>query len=183
MSVTAAILAGGLGRRIGGDKAMASLAGRPLISYPVDAATAAGLEVVVVAKRTTRLPPLDVPVLLEPDEPTHPLLGIITALEHHAAVLAIPCDMPFLDPTDLVALAQMAADVAILRPGQPFPAMYRDAMLPQLRHALEVRASVRSTQAHPLLGPESSAATREATQITVNTAEDLAEAERILSRR
>ena len=70
MDVTVAILAGGRGSRIGGDKALVQLGGRPLISYPLAAAKAAGLDAVVVAKRNTKLPPLDVPVLLEPDAPT-----------------------------------------------------------------------------------------------------------------
>ena len=56
MDVTAAVLAGGLGSRIGGDKALVQLAGRPLISYPLAAAQAAGLDAVVVAKRSTSLP-------------------------------------------------------------------------------------------------------------------------------
>ena len=58
---TAVVLAGGLGSRIGGDKALVQLGGRPLITYPLAAAEAAGLDAVVVAKRTTKLPALDVP--------------------------------------------------------------------------------------------------------------------------
>jgi len=183
VDVIAAILAGGRGTRIGGHKATVQLAGRPLISYPIAAARAAGLGVVVVAKRTTVLPPLTTQLLLEPDEPTHPLLGIITALEHHPAVIAIPCDMPFLPPPTLAALAEMTADVALLVPDQPFPALYRHAMLPQLQDALQAGRSVRSTQAQSSLAPESAASTDPATQLTVNTPEDLARAEQRISRR
>jgi molybdopterin-guanine dinucleotide biosynthesis protein A len=57
-----AILAGGQGRRM-------------------RAASDAGLDAVAVAKAGTALPALDAPVWLEPDEPVHPLLGIVTALE------------------------------------------------------------------------------------------------------
>jgi molybdopterin-guanine dinucleotide biosynthesis protein A len=180
MVVTVAVLAGGRGSRIGGDKALIQLGGRPLIDYPLQAARAAGLDAVVVAKRHTRLPPLDVRVLIEPDEPTHPLSGIVTALEHFEAVIAIPCDMPFLDAPDLAALATAEAEVAVLRHGGPFPALYRRAFLPQLREAIRAGASVRSTQAQSS-APAATASTREATQFSVNTAEDLAEAERRLS--
>lgn len=178
MAVTAAILAGGHGSRIGGDKALVQLAGRPLISYPLAAARAAGLEAVVVAKRATRLPPLDVPVLLEPDEPTHPLLGIVTALERHAAIIAIPCDMPLLRASELAALAVLPGDLATLWPGQPFPSLYRRGRLPQLRAALLAGQSMRATQAH---SPQAlSSATEPAHQITVNTPADLARAEALL---
>jgi molybdopterin-guanine dinucleotide biosynthesis protein A len=183
MDVTVAVLAGGRGSRIGGDKALVALAGRPLISYPLQAAQDAGLKAVVVAKSTTRLPPLAVPIILEPDAPTHPLLGIVTALQQLPAVIALPCDMPFVEPADLASLAAMSADAAILTPDQPFPALYRRALLPQLREALEARASMRSTMAQPLLAPASIASTREAPHMTINTPEDRAEAERLLSRR
>jgi molybdenum cofactor guanylyltransferase len=179
MPVTVAVLAGGRGSRIGGDKALVELAGRPLIEYPLAAAHAAGLEAVVVAKRQTRLPPLDVRVLIEPDEPTHPLAGIVTALEHFEAVIAVPCDMPFLGAEDLSALAAMPDDVAVLASDQPLPALYRRAALPQLREAVRTGASVRSTQAQTS-APAAFASTRQATKFSVNTPEDLAEAERRL---
>jgi molybdopterin-guanine dinucleotide biosynthesis protein A len=179
MDVTAVVLAGGLGSRIGGDKAIVQLAGRPLISYALDAARSAGLGVVVVAKSTTRLPPLDVRLLLEPAEPTHPLLGIITALEKLPAVVAIPCDMPLLRPEGLAALAAMPDDLALLWPSQPFPSLYRRALLPQLQMALEAGASMRSTQAQAS-APAAIASTRPASQLSVNTNEDLARAEYLL---
>jgi molybdopterin-guanine dinucleotide biosynthesis protein A len=181
MPVTVAVLAGGRGSRIGGDKAIVELAGRPLIEYPLGAAHAAGLEAVVVAKRDTRLPPLDVRVLIEPDDPTHPLAGVVTALEHFEAVIAIPCDMPFLASADLTTLATDEADVAVLYPGEQFPALYRRGVLPQLREAVQAGASVRSTQAQAS-APAAIASTLGATQFSVNTPEDLAEAERRLTR-
>jgi molybdopterin-guanine dinucleotide biosynthesis protein A len=183
VDVTAAILAGGRGTRIGGDKATVELAGRPLISYPIAAAQAAGLDVVVVAKRTTKLPPLEVPVLLEPDAPVHPLLGVITALNKLPAVVALPCDMPFVDPADLAALAALDANVATLSQDQPFPALYRRPALPQMRSAVEAGASVRSTQAQSRLAPAASTARHPATMTAVNTPEDLATAEALLSAR
>ena len=56
--VLAVVLAGGLGSRLGGEKALAEIAGRPLVSYVVGAAVAAGLETVVAAKPDTELPRL-----------------------------------------------------------------------------------------------------------------------------
>ena len=54
------------------------------MAWPLEAARAAGLEAVVVAKAGTPLPALDVPVWIEPDEPSHPLAGLVHALERAA---------------------------------------------------------------------------------------------------
>ena len=48
--IIGAVLAGGRGRRIGRDKAMVELDGRPLISYPVGALRSAGLDVVLALR-------------------------------------------------------------------------------------------------------------------------------------
>lgn len=183
MDVTVAVLAGGKGSRIGGDKALIELDGRPLITYPLEAARRAGLPTVIVAKQATKLPPVTTQLLLEPDEPTHPLLGIITALEHFPVVIAVPCDMPFVEPRALAALAEIQDDVALLAPGQPFPSLYRRGCLAQLRQALEADQSMRSTHAQSGLAPASASSTDEAPRLTVNTLEDLAAAEALVRRR
>jgi molybdopterin-guanine dinucleotide biosynthesis protein A len=73
VSALVAVLAGERGRRMGAPKALAELAGEPVIARPLAAATAAGLDAVVVAKPDTALPPLGVPVWEEPATPVHPL--------------------------------------------------------------------------------------------------------------
>src|SRR5919112_5249330 len=92
-----AILAGGLGRRIGGDKAVVELANRPLLLYPLEALRSVTPEVAVVAKRDTALPSLagEANVWVEPDEPRHPLTGIVHALRLSAGrpVLVVAADM------------------------------------------------------------------------------------------
>jgi molybdenum cofactor guanylyltransferase len=183
MRATVAVLAGGLGSRIGGDKAVVALGGRALIEYPLAAASDAGLDAVVVAKRATRLPRLEVPVLLEPDEPSHPLLGIITALERRPTVIALPCDMPFVRPEQLEALGAIDAELATLWHREPFPSLYRAALLPQLRRALEAGQSMRATQAHACRAPSLLSATEPRKLLSVNTREDLAAAERLLKAR
>ena len=65
MAPVGVVLAGGAGRRMGGAKATALLAGRPLVAWAVEALRAGGLdEVAVAAKASTVLPALDVPVWL-----------------------------------------------------------------------------------------------------------------------
>jgi molybdenum cofactor guanylyltransferase len=107
------VLAGGLGRRIGGAKATTELAGRPLIEYPLRALAAVLAEVRVVAKADTALPEdlAGADVWLEPDEPRHPLVGIVHALRTAAprAVLVCAADMPLLTSEVLSRLASADA--------------------------------------------------------------------------
>jgi molybdopterin-guanine dinucleotide biosynthesis protein A len=176
VSALAAVLAGGRGRRMGGAKALARFEGEPLIAWPIAAAMAAGLEVVVVAKAETPLPPLAVPVWHEPDEPVHPLLGIVTALERAGrAVVAVGCDMPFVT-SDLLARLAAGPEAAVEADGRlaPFPARYEPAALPALRAALAREASMRATLA--ALEPVTLAIDDARLVASVNTPEELANA-------
>ncbi len=92
------ILAGGSGRRIGGSKATVQLAGTPLIAYPLRAMRDALDDVAIVAKTDTQLPSLPgVTVWIEPDEPRHPLVGIMQALAlaDRRPVVVCAADLPF----------------------------------------------------------------------------------------
>lgn len=141
----AAVLAGGAGRRLGGAKPTALLAGRPLISYPLEAARSAGLEVIVVAKARSPLPPLDCQVVIESDEPQHPLAGVVAALEYAAGrdIVAIACDMPFVSAELLALLAAQQRSAAVRADGalQPLLARYAATDLSQLLAALSERTS------------------------------------------
>jgi molybdenum cofactor guanylyltransferase len=156
-----AVLAGGLGRRIGGAKAGAELAGRPLIHYPLDAAAEAGLAAVVVAKPDSELPPLRVPLVHEPQAPRHPLCGVLAALRYAAAaemrsgdgrvraVLAVACDMPFVSGALLARLASLGEPAVAVVDGrrQPLPALYLASDAPALQRAIGRRDSLRTTLA------------------------------------
>jgi molybdopterin-guanine dinucleotide biosynthesis protein A len=93
------VLAGGAGRRLGGMKPSAPLAGRPLLSYPLAALRAALPEVAVIAKAGSELPAVGYGVLVwrELDEPRHPLAGVTEALRRAdgRAVVVLACDLPF----------------------------------------------------------------------------------------
>jgi molybdopterin-guanine dinucleotide biosynthesis protein A len=138
MTPLVAVLAGGRGRRAGGAKPGLLLAGRPLIAWPLAAARAAGLDSVVVAKRSSPLPELDAEVWIEPEEPVHPLAGIVCALERAGRdVIALGCDMPFVTATALRALGHAPAGP------EPLLARYAPAHLPVLRAALAREAPLR----------------------------------------
>jgi molybdopterin-guanine dinucleotide biosynthesis protein A len=139
--VIVAVLAGGRGTRMGGAKAMAPFRGEPLVLAPLRAAAAAGLEAVVVAKPGTELP--DVPVLHEDETVTHPLAGLVAALQR-GPVVAVACDQPFVTPELLRALADHDGP-AIAAAGEPFPGRYEPSQLPVLRAALAAEAPLRRT--------------------------------------
>jgi molybdenum cofactor guanylyltransferase len=190
-AVVVAVLAGGAGSRIGGEKALVELGGQPLISYPLDASHKAGLPAIVVCKRATGLPQLRVRVLYEPDEPAHPLCGILTALSYaQAPVLAVGCDMPFLSPALLQALAADPAGARTIKLAervQPLPSLYPPDCSETLHAALSERRSLRATLG--LLNPETLSEAEVAAFgdparmfFSINGPEDLDRARRWLSR-
>ena len=75
------VLAGGAGWRLGrGSKAAAPLAGRALVEYPLEALAEVCERVAIVCKRGTGLPELPGTERWDqPDEPRHPLTGIVRA--------------------------------------------------------------------------------------------------------
>src|SRR4051794_27741341 len=107
-----AVLAGGAGRRIGGDKAIVELEGRALILYPLEALHEVCEDVVVVAKRDTMLPPLAgvADLWIEPDEPRHPLAGVGHALRlaMGRAVLVVAGGLPPVGPPTPPLLGETA---------------------------------------------------------------------------
>ncbi len=147
-----AVLAGGGGRRLGGEKPLAILGGGPLIERTLAAAREAGLEAIVVAKRSTRLPPLAELVLYEPERPRHPLCGVIAALELASrrspapAVVTLACDMPFLTGALLDWLASLDGAAMAEVGGRPQPLLARclPEQLPILREALGEQRSLRA---------------------------------------
>jgi molybdopterin-guanine dinucleotide biosynthesis protein A len=133
------VLAGGLGRRIGGDKAIVELEGRPLVLYPLEALHEVCDDVAVVAKRDSLLPPLAgiADLWVEPDEPRHPLAGVAHALHLAAgrAVLAVAVDLPCIDGATLRAIARTdPGPAAVVAPRvhgrlQPLCALYTPSAL------------------------------------------------------
>jgi molybdopterin-guanine dinucleotide biosynthesis protein A len=137
------ILAGGAASRMGGGKIARELAGRPLIAYPAAALQAVCDRVAIVAKPGADLPDLGGVELWddEPQEPRHPLTGIIHALERAGEpVLVCAADMPFLTPEALSTLiaAGGSASAAVAVAGgvlQPVLGLYAPQALDTLTQA------------------------------------------------
>jgi len=144
------ILAGGMSSRLGRDKAMVELGGRPLLMHICALLATVVSHVTVVAPRRYSALPVDV----IPDEwPGYgPLGGIVTALRHTGLEmperewnLILGCDMPFLTRDWLVYLAERTqgsdADVLLPRTAQglvePLCAAYRTRCAAALAVALD----------------------------------------------
>lgn len=196
------VLAGGAGRRIGGGKATVALRDRPLILYPLRALQAVLAEVVVVAKAATELPPLPgTPVWTEPDEPRHPLAGIVHALERAAppagvadaagsarAILVCAGDLPFAAPELLERIVHADAGgrpALVPRAGgrlQPLLARYEPAARAPLAAALARRPAPSLTAALTALDPCVIDVDDELPFFNVNAPEDLLTAAGLLDR-
>ena len=190
------LLAGGLGRRLvdGVDapsKAAVELAGRPLAAYPLAALAAVCDRLVVVCKRDTRLPRLPGTERWdEPDEPRHPLTGIVHALERAGApVLVCAADMPSVTPDamrSILTAASAATGGASAAPSaivaatdgvlQPTLGLYLPWALATLRAAPADAPLTRTVEA---LAPVRVALPGRVTR-SVNTPEDLYAAEALL---
>lgn len=147
-SITGVILAGGQSRRMGRDKALLDLGGRPMIARVAERLGQACAEVLVVDREPGRYAFLGLPVV--PDR--RPGFGALSGL--HAGLLAlrrpfglfVACDMPFLRPPLLRYLAALATTAAAAawdavvprRGGRPEPllAVYGRHLLPVVEDIL-----------------------------------------------
>ncbi|MHA6532641.1 molybdenum cofactor guanylyltransferase [Paenibacillus sp. BAC0078] len=150
MEITGVILAGGTSRRMGTDKALLLLAGKPLIAYTAARLSQIAATVVIAcgeeereAYRTFHLPMI-------PDRypGLGPLAGLHAALmeAHTEWVVLLACDLPFASEGLLRHMLALIADgtaaqaiVPVTSEGkvQPLLALYHRSILPVLEEALK----------------------------------------------
>jgi len=135
---SAVILAGGAGRRIGGDKAAMEFLGRTMIERVVDRVRNVALDVVVVVRdepqrrRIQRLVP-DVSIVCDPVSGYGPVAGLAAGMEAARGdwSLAAGCDLPFICPEVFDVLFRLAEghDAAVPKREdgvlEPLHAVYR----------------------------------------------------------
>lgn len=185
------VLAGGLGRRIGGSKAIVELAHRPLISYPVEAMWKALGNVAIVTKSDVELPTMPGAVIwIEPQEPRHPLTGILYALALAGGrpVLVCASDMPLVRPELISALASAdprgASAVLASWHGeiQPLLGCYQQSAVEPLSAAAR-EPGVRLRDAVAALNPAHYEVEDPDCLFNVNSPEELLQAAALLDRR
>lgn len=148
MNVTGIVLAGGMGRRMGGmNKGLLPFQGKPMVAHVLERLRPQVAEILVNANREIdAYAQFGFPVI--PDAIggyAGPLAGLHCGLSaaHYPLAVTVPCDSPFL-PLDLVerlhaALQQNDADLAVARTGdQPHPVfcLCRTSVLPNLTQFL-----------------------------------------------
>lgn len=184
------VLAGGLGRRIGGAKAVVELNRRALISYPLEAVWRALGNVAIVAKIDTELPSLPgIAVWVEPEEPRHPLTGIIHALcmADGRPVLVCAADMPLVSPGLLRAIARADpgdAPAVVASSGgelQPLLACYQPSAL-QLLAGAGRTAGIALRDAVGAIGPATYEVEDRDALFNVNSPDELLQASAMLHR-
>ncbi|UCD26378.1 MAG: molybdenum cofactor guanylyltransferase [Candidatus Bathyarchaeota archaeon] len=119
MKNSAVILVGGFSRRLGQDKGLVELAGKPLVLHVVERIFGIVDETVVVASSSVQGKRFDalfghgVKLVVDRHEPQSPLVGVLTGLEtargEHS--LLLPCDTPFVS----TQIAQFLLDKCIGR--------------------------------------------------------------------
>jgi molybdopterin-guanine dinucleotide biosynthesis protein A len=187
---TAAILAGGRARRLGGrDKSRLVIGGRTILAHQLDVLQRLVSRTVIVANDPEAFADAGVPVLPDAVPGSGSLGGIYTALAHAGGpVLVLACDLPFVTAPFLARVieAGRGADIAIPRGHdgyQPLCANYAPACAGPLRRRIELGAlkvvdllaDVRVRE----LGPEEIATFDPdgLLLLNVNTADDLVRAE------
>ncbi len=139
-AVTTVILAGGEGRRIGGDKALQRLRGKPLIDWVFAAVRPQSDEVLISAnEQHGAYAHCGCRIFRDITPGAGPLAGLQAAMlnARNDWVASVPCDTPFL-PADLIPrllAAAVHADGAVAVAGgrrHPTIAVYRKSVLPKL---------------------------------------------------
>jgi molybdenum cofactor guanylyltransferase len=147
--ITAVILAGGQGRRMGGqDKGLLEFDGKPLVAILIDRLERQSLDIVINANRN-----LDdyqrygYPVISDDlADYQGPLAGFAAAMAAVGTefILTLPCDSPLLEENYaqryLDSYAQQSAPVQVAFDGsrlQPVHALIKVDLLPSLQHFLD----------------------------------------------
>ncbi|HEY8470700.1 MAG TPA: molybdenum cofactor guanylyltransferase [Longimicrobiales bacterium] len=145
-----AILAGGRNTRYGAPKALAAVAGERIIDRVIRALRAVTPDVVLITNDAEVYASVGLPMRPDGRPGLGALGGIYSALlwardEHRPGVLAVACDMPFLDERLLARLAEGAeagADVVAPESGgprsiEPLCAYYSVRCIPAIEARLE----------------------------------------------
>lgn len=183
--IVAVILAGGRSSRFGAPKALAVLAGKPLIAHVAQAL--AGAAQIAVVGDAAAAEAIGAPCLMDPpDVASGPLAGVRAGLEWALArsadwLCVAPCDAPLLPPDVAARLRDAAGDersacAETVTGDEPLISIWHVSQLPGLRAAL-------ADGAHPRVTALLSAARLRLSSleaINVNTREDFARAEAVI---
>ncbi len=144
LAVSSVILAGGQSRRMGINKALLKVGGRPIIERVIEKVSLVGEEVILVTNTPDECAYLGCPMVADVYPGKGSLGGIYSGLKvvSNPYALVVACDMPFLNASLLryMALLSPGHDVIVPRTGQgiePLHALYSKACLPAIELSLQ----------------------------------------------
>lgn len=195
--ISVVVQAGGQSRRMGRDKALVSLAGRPMIEHILTRIVGLGDETLVTTNDPDRYEYLGLPLFSDRDPAAGALPGLLTALRaaQGDTILVLACDMPFVNRLLLEHLLALAprADVIVPRWNGNYQTMHavyarkkcRKAVEQALERGEQRMISFYSDVKVYAVPPEEIAEFDPSGRsfFNVNTPADLAEAEEVLSGR
>ncbi len=142
--VSACIIAGGKGRRFGGDKLNHPLRGKPLIAHVAEVCEKIFAQVAIIADDRTRFAYLPFPCYEDLLQNAGPLVGIMTALEYSPTkkIFAVAGDMPSLSDAFIRYLVELSSDFDVTVPlyrghYEPLHAVYSTRCQDAIRRAIE----------------------------------------------
>jgi molybdopterin-guanine dinucleotide biosynthesis protein A len=143
MTLCALILCGGRSTRMGTDKALVEVAGRPLLAHVIDRLRPVCPDLRLAAGPQTRYTEFGVPVVLDRFHDVGPIAGLHAGLSALSAERAFvtACDMPFVAPAVVRRLFELADgfDAAAPRVAgrfEPMCAVYGKSCLPAIEAAV-----------------------------------------------
>ena len=147
LDTTAIVLAGGVSRRLGRDKAIEEVGGQPLIRRVLGRLTQVDTEILVVVNNADRVQDLALPDGTQSTIDLFPgrgaLGGIYTGLKaaRNSWVIVVGCDMPFLNVALLKYILSLRGGVDVVVPllggvTEPTHAAYSKACLPIMERCL-----------------------------------------------
>lgn len=145
--LSVAVLAGGMSRRMGMDKAFVPFKGKPLIAHVIERLRLLNpAEILIISREPERFAALEVRAIDDLISDQGPVGGLLTALTTavQPVVALVACDMPFANAELFTALATLlkegAYDAVVPRwrgQAQPLHAVYDRGALPKVSYALE----------------------------------------------
>jgi molybdopterin-guanine dinucleotide biosynthesis protein A len=142
--VSLVVQAGGRSSRMGRDKGLVSLAGRPLVQHVIDRLGILADEVVITTNDPGAYRPLGFRTASDAEPGAGALAGLLTALGAAAGdpVLVAACDMPFASPRLAAQMLRWTPPAEAVVPRldgefEPLFAVYRRACIPAIERALQ----------------------------------------------
>lgn len=146
MPFSIAILAGGQSRRMGQNKALLSLHGKPVLQWVIDAVQSLSDDVFLVTNTPEDYQSFGLPMMGDIFPGNAALGGIHSAIANarHTWVLLLACDMPLVQAEAIHAMAAMRGDMDAVVPqvdgrAEPLHAMYRRTCLPAIEAKIGAR--------------------------------------------